>query len=589
MKAFTFIREIFKKFPRLLIITVGLSVLVSVIEATSILTVGPLVDFLIHPNLQDVTPFTHWVTKIMEVFGIPLRLGGYLTICIIFIILGSAFRILARHSILKTIYAVVRDLMLGTFEDFFNARWYFFSSSEQGTLLNTFSRELTAVGNAFSAMSYFFTSLLRFVFCLAIPFCLSWQVTIISLLAAFLLSWPFILLGKISYRLGKLTTTTANKISSVIQENLALAKVVLGFGNQQQSVGNLDHAFNAHRKVAINSQTIGIAIPTLYRPLGVIVVGIALFSARRFGVSISNMAVLLLALLQSVISIGDLTSHKHSLDNLFPSYEQIKNLRHRAKQLRQKSGTRIFTGFDNEIVIEKLSFAYPGREPTLLNTDMRIPKGKMIAIVGESGAGKSTLIDMIMGFNEPQSGRIMFDGVNLQEFDINSYRKRIGYVPQDSILFNMSIKDNLLWANEKATDAEIKYACRQAYADEFIEEFPDGYNTLVGDFGVRLSGGQRQRIALARAILRKPDLLILDEATSSLDTRSERLIQQAIENISKETTILVIAHRLSTIVNADYVYTLKKGQVIEKGTYSELIQAEGHFNRMVKLQTLEIT
>ena len=192
-----------------------------------------------------------------------------------------------------------------------------------------------------------------------------------------------------------------------------------------------------------------------------------------------------------------------------------------------------------------------------------------------------------MGFNEPKSGQITFDGTNLQEFDINSYRKRIGYVPQDSILFNMSIRDNLIWAKEDATNEEIKHACRQANADEFIEGFPHGYDTLVGDRGIRLSGGERQRISLARAILRRPELLILDEATSSLDTHSERLIQKAMENIAKETTIIVIAHRLSTIVNADYVYALKRGKVIEEGTYSDLIKMDGYFNRMVKVQLLE--
>jgi len=192
-----------------------------------------------------------------------------------------------------------------------------------------------------------------------------------------------------------------------------------------------------------------------------------------------------------------------------------------------------------------------------------------------------------MGFNEPGSGQITVDGTLLFDFDINSYRRRIGYVPQDSILFNMSIADNLLWANESATREEIEEACIQANAHEFIREFPKGYNTLVGDRGVRLSGGQIQRVALARAIVRKPDLLILDEATSSLDTHSERLIQQAVDNIAKETTVIVIAHRLSTIVNADCIYVFKDGQVIEEGGYSELVSMNGYFNNIIKLQALE--
>ena len=193
---------------------------------------------------------------------------------------------------------------------------------------------------------------------------------------------------------------------------------------------------------------------------------------------------------------------------------------------------------------------------------------------------------MIMGFHEPVSGMITFDGIPLQTFDINSYRQRIGYVPQDSVLFNTTIRDNLRWGNEEAGEAEIGEACRQANASEFIERFPDRYDTLVGDRGVRLSGGQCQRLALARAVLRKPELLILDEATSSLDTYSERLIQQAVESVAKETTVIVIAHRLSTVVNADYIYLLERGSVVEEGTYQDLLCKNGHFSDMVKLQSL---
>jgi len=192
-----------------------------------------------------------------------------------------------------------------------------------------------------------------------------------------------------------------------------------------------------------------------------------------------------------------------------------------------------------------------------------------------------------MGFNEPTPGLVVVDDTPLFDFDINSYRKKIGYVPQDSILFNMSIRDNLSWANEEVTDKDIRHACQLAYANEFIEKFPSGYDTLVGDRGIRLSGGQLQRVALARAILRRPELLILDEATSSLDSHSERLIQQAIEDIAKETTIVVIAHRLSTIVNADYMYVFSEGKIVEKGSYADLVKLNGHFDHMVKLQYLE--
>jgi len=587
MKTLIFIRDIFRKFPFLLITNTILVIIVTLFNACSLFTIGPIVDLFIHPNLQGLSPLTAKAISILKFFDLPVTLGSWVVIFVIFITLSSIFQVIARHSILKTKYTVLRNITLGTFEDFFNARWHFFSSGKQGVLLNTFSQELRVVGNAFGAMALFFAGVLQMVFFLAIPFYLSWQVTIISLSVAFLFAVPFILLGRYSYRLGIMNTATANRMMSVIQENLSLAKVVLGFGNQKKSTNSLANAFDNHYRATLKSQTLSIAIPLLYRPFGVLMVVIALFAARWFGVPLSEMAVLLLALLQVALSIGNLTMQKNSLENFFPSYEQIKTLKDRAKQLKQDSGSARFKGFTRGILIQDLSYAYPGQKPVLTGINMRIPKGKMVAIVGKSGAGKSTFIDLIMGFHQPTAGRIVFDDTLLQDFDIGSYRRRVGYVPQDSVLFNTTVRDNFLWACESAADEQIVQACRQANADEFIRQLPQGYNTVVGDRGVRLSGGQVQRVALARAILRNPELLILDEATSALDTYSERLIQQAIENIAKETTVIVIAHRLSTIVNADYVYVLKEGRIVEEGGYFQLVRRNGHFNRMVEFQMLE--
>jgi len=588
VKALIFIHEIFKRFPLLFIINVALITAVGFFGAFSLFSISPIVDLLVHPDLQGISALTQKAIDVLEFFGLPGTLNSWLIIFVMFISLASVFLIFARHSILKTKYALSRQIIVDTFKDFFDAQWHFFSSGKQGVLLNTFTREINVVGDAFGAMALFFASALQLLFFLAIPFYISWQVTLIGLGTAFLCTLPFMLLGRISYKLGISNTATANHFMSVIQENIGLAKIVLGFGNQKKSSDNLSEAFDAHRNVTIKSQVLDVAIGVLYRPVAVVVIAVVLFAARRFNLPLAEITVLLLAIFQIVISVGNLTKYKNSLDCFFPSYEQIMSLRKQAKELKQESGNRQFKGFSRELLLERLSFAYPGhKELVLSDINMRISKGNMVAIVGESGAGKSTFIDMIMVFHQPIAGRISLDGIPVSDFDVLSYRRKIGYVPQDSVLFNMTIRDNLLWACESATDDEIIEAARHANADDFIRQLPKGYNTLVGDRGIRLSGGQRQRITLARAILRKPALLILDEATSSLDTYSERLIQQAIENIAKNTTVIVIAHRLSTIINANYVYVLKKGRIVEEGAYSELVKMKGHFNRMVELQTIE--
>ena len=587
MKVIIFIREIFRKYPALLCANILLLVFASLIEAASLLCVAPLVDFIINSDLHGESPITQKVVAVLAFVGFPVTVVSILIIFLVLNVFRSGFQIGAMHLILRTKYVVLRDIILGTFEDFFNARWYFFSSSVQGKLLNTFMREMVVVGNAFGGMARFFASILQMILFLGVPLYISWRVTLVSVVAGGLLSLPFLLFSKLSYRLGKLNTSTSNKFSKIIQENLSSAKVVLGFANQDNSKEMLSHAFDAHRSATLKSQTLGIAIPLMYYPLGLVVLIIAFFVARRLAVPLSETAVLIYSLMRVVPVIGQITGQKTVIDNFFPSYEQVINLRNRAKECKQKTGTRPFAGFKNVINFDGISFAYDGHEPVLTDVNVAIRQGNMTALMGESGAGKSTFIDVLMGFNEPLTGRVLVDDIPLEEFDIKSYRKRIGYVPQESILFNMTIADNLLWANAAATGEEIEDACIQANAHEFIKEFPEGYNTVVGDRGVRLSGGQIQRVALARAILRKPDLLILDEATSSLDTHSERLIQQAVENIAKQTTVIVIAHRLSTIVNADCIYVFKDGRVIEEGGYSELVSMNGYFNSMIKLQALE--
>ncbi|MBI2016913.1 MAG: ABC transporter ATP-binding protein [Candidatus Rokubacteria bacterium] len=585
MRVLGFIAELFRKFPLLLLANTFFLVVEGLLGIASLVTLAPIIDFFVAGEGGAGSPITARVTSALAALGLPATLVTLLAVFLAFQFLKNGFSIFAKHYVLRTKYAVLRELILGTFEDFFRARWLFFSSARQGTLLNTFIHEITVVGNAFGAVALFFASLLQLAFYLAVPFYVSWPVTAVSMTAALLFAVPFLLLGRVSYRLGRLNTSTGNEFSAIIQEGLSLAKVTLGFGNQHKTVADLGRAFDAHRRVTLKSQTLLVATPLMYEPLAMLVLVIAVISARAFAVPLSEMAVILWALRNSVPLLGVVATQRNSLATFFPSYEQLRELRRQARALRQTSGARPFDGLRDQIALENVSFAYPGQEPALSRVTVRIPKGRMVAFVGESGAGKSSLVDLIMGFHEPTSGTVTIDGVPLHEIDIDGYRHSIGYVPQESVLFNTTIRDNLRWAKDTATDAEIREACRRANAEEFIDRFPDGYDTVVGDRGVRLSGGQCQR--MARAILRKPELLILDEATSSLDTHSERLIQQAIEAIARETTVVVIAHRLSTIVNADYVYVLQGGVVVEEGTYQALMRQAGYFSRMTQMQTLE--
>ena len=268
-----------------------------------------------------------------------------------------------------------------------------------------------------------------------------------------------------------------------------------------------------------------------------------------------------------------------------PSFEQIGSLKKESELLKEKSTGKKITSFSSGIYLTDLSFSYNGKENTLSNININIPKGSMVAVVGHSGSGKSTLIDLIMGFYFSHKGDLRIDKDNINEINLSDWRMLLGYIPQQPFLFNASIRENLLWANNDARDSDVEYACRLANAEEFILNLNNKYDSLVGERGVKLSGGEAQRLCLARALIRRPKLLILDEATSSLDSHSELLIKRSIDNLVGETTIICVAHRLSTIQSADRIYHLQKGKIIEQGTFKELINSkESSFRKTAKLQ-----
>jgi ABC-type multidrug transport system fused ATPase/permease subunit len=588
MKAFRFIIEILRMYPRLVLSNVATAVVMSLLGVLSIFSLTPIIDVFLYPDGQGRSALTMKVIGIFKAFGIPPTVPVMVAVFVCLVILTTALQIFGNMLVLRTKYALLKDLMLGSMQDFFDARWLFFSGSEQGKIYSTFNKELSAVGDGLIAIGTIFSSLVQMAILLVVPFYISWKITLLCLGFGGGISLFFIFLSRSSYHLGQKNTDTANVVSGLIYENISGAKLVLGYGNSKPIVEKIQRAYNANLGYTILSQLLPYSISTSYRPVGVVIVLIVLLTSRSFGVPVSEVTVLLLTLLQVIILFGSIVAQKSLITNIVPGYEQIQQLRRRAREMKQFSGHLKFEALKESITLEQVSFFYPGGDKVLSDINLTIPKGKTVAFVGKSGVGKSTLVDILMGFHEPVSGRVLVDGTPLEKFNIVSYRRHVGYVPQDSVLFNMTIRDNFLWAVPDAGDAEIREACRMAYADEFIDPMPQGYDTVVGDRGVRLSGGQIQRLSLARAFLKKPGIFFLDEATSSLDGHSEILIQKAIEKISGSTTIVVIAHKLATIKRADRVYVLDKGMIVESGTYQELGSKDGYFSQLASFQELGI-
>src|SRR5690606_12046378 len=235
---------------------------------------------------------------------------------------------------------------------------------------------------------------------------------------------------------------------------------------------------------------------------------------------------------------------------------------------------------------EKINFRY-GEENVLKNFSLKIPKGKTVALVGQSGSGKSTIANLLTRFYDVNEGSIKIDGTDIRDFNLQSLRGIMGLVTQDSILFNDTIKNNILLGKQNATDDEIIEALKIANAYEFVKDLPSGINTNIGDAGGKLSGGQKQRLSIARAVLKNPPIMILDEATSALDTESEKFVQIALENMMQNRTSIVIAHRLSTIQKADLIVVMQKGEIVEQGTHDELLTKNGMYSKLVMMQSFE--
>lgn len=587
MKSLSFIAEISRKFPLYVLLNVCLITLEGVLDVVSIFTIAPVIDFFLHPDLNGISAITRKLMEWMDMAGItPTKLSFVLVFLAVNLLQGGIV-FLVKYSLLLTKYAINRNLLNELYAAFFGARWHFFSSGNTGTMLNTFNREMEIVGNAMSSIGTIFSSVFRIVFFAAVPFYISWKITLIALSIGAVFSLPMSFAGKLSYSLGQKNTSTSNRVSHFIHEGLVMAKVILGFGNQHKNIAEVNRAFNEHIRVTILSQTLYLAVSKFIEPffLGSIIFAVYL-AMYKYGMPVAEVTIIAYALIRILPLMGSAVSEKNNLANFFPSYEQVKGLISRARENAQKSGTLQFRSLGEGIDLDGVTFAYPACETLLRDINIEIRKGRFTAFVGESGAGKSTLADIIMGFCEPDNGAVTVDGTPLFDYDIVSFRKRIGYVPQDSILFNDSVRNNLLWSSDEATEADLVKACELANAHEFIMGLPDGYDTVVGDRGVRLSGGQRQRIALARALLRAPELLILDEATSSLDSQSELLIHSAIEKLAHEVTIVAIAHRLSTIRLADWIYVLDKGRVVDEGKFETLVGKEGRFRNMAEMQGL---
>ena len=527
----------------------------------SILSLIPIADFFADNTLSNVSYITEFFIKIYTFLGIEPGIVIFLMGFIFFNFLKALNNTIISYGIINIKYTLIKKLTFSFLENCFNSRWLFFQRHSHGRFINIYNNEIGKISSTFYDFVTQSSMMIKFLTYLVTPFFLNFQITIITLVLAIIFTAPFLLLGKIANKLGYKNTLTGKSFLNGISETLQASKLIISYNKQKNEIFRNQNLFLDHLKVTTKFQILSSITIFFYQPLAILAVSIALIYSLKTQTNIAELAAVLYSLVATLPMLGSFVQSNLNLQNLTPSLIMYKSLIEESKSLKErKSGKRLDKKI-NEIEFKNISFEYDNGFKALNNCNMIFKKNLITAISGKSGAGKSTLLDLLIGIQVPLSGKIFIDKEELEKFDLSSYRDKISMVSQDPFLFNVSILDNLKWVKDNIDEDQLIECLKLANCDNFIDKLPDKIHTIVGERGMKLSGGQRQRISLARAIICKPELLILDEPTSSLDKESEELIFDSLKKISKFTTIILITHDSKIIKLADKIYFINDGNI----------------------------
>ncbi|MBC8052883.1 MAG: ABC transporter ATP-binding protein [Sphingobacteriaceae bacterium] len=511
---------------------------------------------------------------------------------VVSVLLANIFKYLSQriienlriHTLLnirKTIFSNVMDLHIG-----------FFNSERKGDIMAKIASDVQVVQfSVTNTLQIVFREPLQLIAYVVTLFLISAELTFYSLLVVPITA---LIIAKIVSNLKQQATASQESFSnmiSILDEALSGIKIIKAFNatdlikdkfdNENLKFSKLGRSMSARQQLASPiSEFMGVAMVACVVLYG----GYLILSGDTSSSLKPASFIMYIAMFSQVLrpakAITDSFSGIHSG---IAAGERVLALIDEKPGIVNKAGAREVNSFKEKIILDDVCFNY-GNKEILKHINLVIPRGKTVALVGPSGGGKSTLMDLIPRFMEPNGGRILFDGIDIQDIKMESLRTQMGFVNQESILFNDTIFNNIAFGKPDAKREEVEAAARIANAHEFILKTSKGYDTFVGDRGIRLSGGQKQRISIARAVLANPPIMLLDEATSALDTESEKLVQDALNKLMENRTSLVIAHRLSTIQNADIIVVIDAGRIVEKGSHRELITNDGLYKRLIDMQ-----
>lgn len=586
---FDYIQDLYHYSRRKFIMNILFMVLDGITGGIGILMLVPLLSLTGITETHSSIPVMSGMLQTLQGKKLPVQLMIVIGIYLFLIILQTM--ISRKLTVLNTeiIQSYTRYLRETLFQNLVKAEWSCFAGKKKSDITNAFTNEITKIASGTIFFLRILSQAVISLFQLAIAFMMSVPLTCFVLLCGIII----LILMKTtlleSRKLGHSQRTIHQELLSQITEQLHGLKEVKSYGIEQSQINCFEEItekteHNMNEFVKLQSAT------AMYYKIGAAVVISIIFYIATVFLNIEATALLIIiyifARLWPIFS-----SFQNNLQNILvmlPSYVSLKHMLEELHTHEEKMTPEAFSNrkgmISEAITFENICFRYEDEsEFELTNLNFEIPAKSTVAFVGRSGSGKSTIVDLILGLLKPQEGVIKADDTVIDGACMHQWRQRIGYVPQDPFLFHNTIRENLTRFSPKASDEQIHRALVLSDALEFIEKLPQGLDTLVGDNGVRLSGGQRQRIVLARALLKEPEILVLDEATSSLDNESELRIQKAVEALSGKLTVIIIAHRLSTIQNADRIFVIEQGKIVEQGSYDVLSQKDGIFKRMTEI------
>ncbi|MGB4772058.1 MAG: ABC transporter ATP-binding protein [Chitinophagaceae bacterium] len=611
MKSLKVIFQYIRRYPKLVSLYFFLNLLSSIFSLMSLTLLAPFLSLIFGVDtgtgkmfgsrfsLGKITNnFNDYLTQLIQTDeGKIQALGILCTIVVIAILLKNVFLYSALYVLTPIRNRIINDMRNEMFQKILQLPIGYFSDQRKGDIMSRLTNDLQDV--EFSTISFletFFREPITIGLYLFAMIKLSPE---LSLFLLIFLPVAGLIIGRIGRSLKKVSTRVQEKLGdilSTIEETLGGIRVVKGFNAEQQQIGRfkteneklleIKNSANRRRDLASPvSETLGILAVCC-----VLYYGGRLVLGQRFGNSFSLSApdfLTYIAIFTQIINpLKSFSAASYNIQRGAASIERIQSLINEEETVVEAVNPVPLTGFNQSLEFRNVSFSY-GDKQVLHNINLTLEKGKTIALVGSSGSGKSTLADMIPRFHDVTSGELLIDGVNIKDYKISDVRNLMGIVTQEPILFNDTIANNIALGSLGTPRASIEQAAKIANAHNYIIQKEEGYDTNIGDRGTKLSGGERQRLTIARAVLKNPPILILDEATSSLDTESERLVQDALDNLMHDRTSIVIAHRLSTVRHADEIIVLNKGTIAERGRHEELIAKDGIYRKLVELQEVK--